>query len=77
MRGAQLRPAERGPLGLAIGANTAIFSVIDSDLLEPLPFDESGRLVTVFNSYPNAGAERVGNGSPDYFDRSESVPAFE
>lgn len=64
-------------LGLALGANTAVFSVVDSVLLEPLPFDESDRLVTVFNSYPNAGAERVGNAAPDYFDRVDAVPAFE
>lgn len=64
-------------LGLAIGANTAIFSVVDSVLLEPLPFEEPERLVTVFNSYPNAGAPRASNGVPDYFDRRAGVSAFE
>lgn len=64
-------------LGLAIGANTAIFSVLDSVLFEPLPFEEPHRLVSVFNSYPNAGVERASNGVPDYFDRREQVPAFE
>ncbi|MCG8454651.1 MAG: ABC transporter permease, partial [Holophagales bacterium] len=64
-------------LGLAIGANGAIFSVVDSVLLEPLPFPESHRLVTVFNSYPAAGAERASNGVPDYYDRLEGAPAFE
>ena len=64
-------------LGLAIGANTAIFSVVHSVLLNPLPFDEPERLVTVFNSYPNAGAPRVGNAVPDYYDRRDQVTAFE
>ena len=64
-------------LALAIGANTAIFSVVDSVLLEPLPFEEPHRLATIFNSYPNAGAERASNGVPDYYDRRSGVGAFE
>ena len=34
-------------LGLGIGANSAIFSVLDGVLLRPLPFDRGGRLVEV------------------------------
>ncbi|NIN72249.1 MAG: FtsX-like permease family protein [Gemmatimonadetes bacterium] len=64
-------------LAVCIGANTAIFSVIHAVLLEPLPFSEPDRLVTVFNSYPNAGAERGSNSAPDFFYRRERVEAFE
>jgi predicted permease len=64
-------------LAVCIGANTAIFSVIDAVLLEPLPFPEPDRLVVVFNSYPNAGAERGSNSAPDFFYRRERVEAFE
>jgi predicted permease len=64
-------------MGLGIGANTAIFSIVNKILLEPLPFYEPHRLVRVFNSYPNAGAERGINSAPDYFFRRERVPAFE
>jgi len=44
-----------GTLALAIGAGTAIFSVVDGVLLRPLPFDEPGELVRVWASDTQAG----------------------
>jgi predicted permease len=64
-------------LAVCIGANATIFSVINTVLLKPLPYDEPDRLVTAFNSYPGAGVERASNGGPDFFFRREEVPAFE
>ncbi len=63
-------------LGLCIGANGAIFNVVDSVLLQPLPFPEADRLVLFYNSYPNAGAPRAGSGVPDYYDRLEHMDVF-
>ncbi|MBR9989613.1 MAG: ABC transporter permease [Gemmatimonadetes bacterium] len=63
-------------LALCIGANTAMFSVVNSVLLKPLPFAEPDGLVRIFNSYPKAGVERGSNGAPDYYDRLE-LQAFE
>ncbi len=56
-------------LALCLGANAAIFTIVDSVLFEPLPLPESDRLVLVYNSYPKAGVERASNGVPDYYDR--------
>jgi predicted permease len=64
-------------LALCIAANTALFSVVHSVLLKPLPVPESDRLVYLYNSYPGAGAERGGSGVPDYFDRVKGLTALE
>jgi predicted permease len=63
-------------LALCIGANSAIFSVVNSVLIRPLPFPEGERIVRLMNSYPNAGAPRGDNSAPDYFDRLEGTTAF-
>ena len=64
-------------LAVCIGANTAVFGVIETVLLDPLPVPEADRLVRVYNSYPNAGAEHGSTSAPDYFYRRERVRAFE
>lgn len=63
-------------LALCLGANVAIFGVVDAVLLEPLPFHEPDRLVTVNNSYPGAGVARASNGTVDFFQRRERIDAF-
>jgi predicted permease len=55
-------------LALGIGANTAIFSVINGVLLKALPFSEGGNLVLLQESAPAAGLASVGVGIPELFD---------
>src|SRR5262245_65356549 len=64
-------------LAVCIAANTAMFGIVRSVLLKPLPFADSDRVLLLYNSYPNAGAARVGAAVPDYFDRQAAVPALD
>src|SRR6478672_11095477 len=63
-------------VAICLGANLAIFGVINSILLRPLPFPQSDRLVTIFNTYPKAGVENDGSSLINYYERRGNVPAF-
>jgi predicted permease len=64
-------------LALGIGANSAIFSVINGLLLQPLPYPGSERLVYVYNTYPKMNVEMAGTSIPDYLDRRGNAAALE
>src|SRR4051794_4210532 len=63
-------------LGLCIGANVAIYAVVDAILVRPLPFPDSDQLVTLGNSYPGAGAEHSGASDTNYYDRRSAIKAL-
>lgn len=63
-------------LALCLGANLAIFAVVDSVLLRPLPFPHADRLVRVFNTYPKAGVADDGCSVTNYYERRGTIAAF-
>ena len=64
-------------LALGIGANTAIFSVVDAVLLRPLPYPESERLFMVYQTLPQDAAQNTGVSYPNYLDWTQQNQAFD
>ena len=64
-------------LALGIGANTAIFSVVNTVLLRPLPYKDPGSIVLVFWSAPKLTEEDLPASAPDFMDWREQNSVFE
>lgn len=63
-------------LGLGIGANTAIFTVINGVLLRPLPYTQEGRIVHVVETEQRTGTDDLGMSIPEYFDIRSQAHSF-
>jgi predicted permease len=65
-------------LTICIGANTALFTIVNSVLLQPLPVPGADAIILMSNKYPKAGVSELNfSSAPDYYDRLRVVTAFQ
>jgi predicted permease len=64
-------------LGLGIGANTAIFSVVNGVVLKPLEYSEPSRLVMITSQFPSLGFDKFWVSPPEYVELQEWNRSFE
>jgi predicted permease len=63
---------------VCIAANTALFAIVNSVVLRPLPVPEANSILLMSNDYPKAGISGANNSaSGDYFDRLREMTVFE
>jgi predicted permease len=64
-------------LGIGIGANAAIFSVVNGVLLKPLPYHDPERLVAVWHTAPGINIPVLNQGPTNYFVYRDETRTFE
>ncbi len=64
-------------LALGIGANTAIFSVVNSVLLRPLPFREPTQLVRIYSEFPTMQLRKFWLSPPEFLDIQKEAKSWE
>lgn len=63
---------------VCIAANTALFAIVNSVLLRPLPLRDASSILLMSNEYPKAGVVGINNSSSgDYYDRLREMTVFE
>jgi predicted permease len=55
-------------LALGIGANAAIYSVVDGVLLTPLPYRQPDRLMAIYSQFPGLGFDKFWVSAPEYLE---------
>ena len=64
-------------LALGIGANTAIFSVVNGVILKPLPYPSPERLVYITSQFPSLGFDQFWISAPEFVEFAESNRSFQ
>src|SRR5262245_2635900 len=64
-------------LALGIGANSAIFSVVNAIVLRPLPYPNSAQLVAIWGNLKRAGTAEVEISAPELVDLRQQTHSFE
>ena len=64
-------------LALAIGANTAVLSLINALLIRPLSYKAPESLVLLWERFPTQGLERIPVSAPEYLDYEKQATSFE
>ncbi len=64
-------------LALGIGANTAIFSVVNGVVLRPLPYPEPERLMFITSQFPALGFDQFWISAPEFLEFRDHNQAFE
>ena len=63
-------------LSLGIGANTAIFSVVNSVILRPLGYPHPEQLIYISSQFPALGFDQFWVSPPEFFELQERARSF-
>src|SRR5262245_50762168 len=64
-------------LALGIGANAAIFSVVNGVLLSPLPYRQPDRLMSIYSQFPGLGFDRFWVSPPEFIEFRQRATRFD
>lgn len=64
-------------IALAIGANTAVFSLVNALLIRPLPFKDPQKLALLFEKFSGMGLDQIPVSTPEYLDYEKQLTSFE
>jgi putative ABC transport system permease protein len=64
-------------IALAIGANTAVLSLINALLIRPLPYKNPQQLVLIWEQFANQGLERIPVSAPEYLDYEKELRSYD
>src|SRR5256885_16231798 len=64
-------------IALAIGANTAVLSLVNALLIRPLPYKNPQQLVLIWEQFANQGLDRIPVSPPEYLDYEKELRSYQ